>query len=76
MTDRVYGGSFLELGSYVMLPVLKLFGTEYEKLEFDSIEAENGLDLFTKVMNCFGDVADPVFCFLMFLHAFLFHSPS
>ncbi len=49
MTDRVYGGSFLELGSYVMLPVLKLFGTEYEKLEFDSIEAENGLDLFTKV---------------------------
>ena len=26
MTDLTYGGSFTELGSYVMLPILKLFG--------------------------------------------------
>lgn len=49
MTDCKFGGSFLELGSYVMLPILKLFGTEYKKIQFDSIEGDNGLDLFTKV---------------------------
>lgn len=49
MTDCKFGGSFLELGSYVMLPILKLFGTEYEKIQFDSIKGDNGLDLFTKV---------------------------
>ena len=48
LTDREYGGSFLELGSYVILPILKLFGTEYESIRFESIWGENGLDLFTK----------------------------
>lgn len=48
LSDRLYGGSFLELGSYVMLPILKLFGTEYEKIDFETIDDENGLDLFTK----------------------------
>ena len=49
LTDRAYGGSFIELGSYVMLPILKMMGVEYERLVFDSIKDENGLDLFTKV---------------------------
>lgn len=49
LTNPVYGGSFIELGSYVMLPVLKLFGKEYDRLEFDAIKGENGLDLFTRV---------------------------
>lgn len=48
LTDRVYGGSFIELGSYVLLPILKLFGKEFEELRFDTIKAENGLDLFTR----------------------------
>lgn len=48
LTDRKYGGSFTELGSYVMLPILKLLGTEYEELRFDTIRREDGLDLFTK----------------------------
>lgn len=48
LTDRVYGGSFIELGSYVMLPILKLFGKEFEELRFDTIKAENGLDLFAR----------------------------
>lgn len=48
LTDPVYGGSFLELGSYVMLPILKLFGTGYESVHFDTIRDEKGLDLFTK----------------------------
>lgn len=49
LTDLAYGGSFIELGSYVMLPIMKLFGTDYEDIAFDSVRGENGLDLFTKV---------------------------
>lgn len=49
LTDRVYGGSFTELGSYVMLPILKLFGRDFEDIRFDTIKGENGLDIFTRV---------------------------
>ncbi len=49
LTDRVYGGSFMELGSYVMLPIFKLLGREFEELRFDTIKGENGLDIFTRV---------------------------
>lgn len=48
LTDVEYGGSFLELGSYVLLPIIKLMGTPYEKVEFKSVRAENGLDIYTK----------------------------
>lgn len=48
LTDLRYGGSLLELGSYVMLPIIKLFGHEPEGIRFDSIPGENGLDIFTK----------------------------
>lgn len=49
LTDRRWGGSFTELGSYGMLPVLKLFGKDFTDIRFDSIRGENGLDLFTRV---------------------------
>jgi len=49
LTDLKYGGSFMELGSYVMLPIMKIFGTKPDDIRFDIIKAENGLDLFTKV---------------------------
>ena len=49
LNDLRFGGSFTELGSYVMLPVLKLFGKEYEEVRFETIQEDNGLDLFTKV---------------------------
>lgn len=48
LTDTVYGGSFLELGSYCLLPVFKLFGCQYEEVTFDSIYNDKGLDIFTK----------------------------
>ncbi len=48
LTDLKYGGSFIELGSYCLLPVIKLFGLEYDEIQFNSIHADNGLDLFTK----------------------------
>lgn len=49
LTDRIYGGSFTELGSYVMLPILKLLGKDFEEIRFDSIRNEDGLDIFTRV---------------------------
>ena len=49
LVDEVYGGSFTELGSYVMLPVFKIFGKDYEEIRFDTINQENGLDIFTRV---------------------------
>lgn len=48
LTDSKYGGSFLELGSYCLLPVIKLFGCEYEDLRFESIYGAEQLDVFTK----------------------------
>ncbi len=48
LTNHVYGGSFTELGSYVLLPILKLFGTDYREIRFDTIRGEGGLDLFTR----------------------------
>ena len=48
LTDVKYGGSFTELGSYVMLPAIKLLGTDYTNLQFDSITDEKGIDLFTR----------------------------
>lgn len=49
LTDLKYGGSFTELGSYCMLPIMKIFGEEYTQVRFDTINGDNGLDIFTKV---------------------------
>lgn len=49
LTDKQYGGSFTELGSYVMLPVFSLFGTDHMTVDLHSIKNERtGLDFFTK----------------------------
>lgn len=55
MTDLEYGGSFTELASYNLLPILKLMGTNYKKVRFDSIKAENGLDIYTKANFIYED---------------------
>ncbi|MCR4901355.1 MAG: Gfo/Idh/MocA family oxidoreductase, partial [Butyrivibrio sp.] len=49
MTDDKYGGAFLEFGGYPLLPIFKIFGTNYEKMNIESIEAESGIDLYTKI---------------------------
>ncbi|MEG7529900.1 MAG: Gfo/Idh/MocA family oxidoreductase [Hungatella sp.] len=47
--DQQYGGAFLEFGGHTMLPVMKLLGTDYEAIQIDSIWADNGIDLYTKI---------------------------
>lgn len=48
LTDKEYGGSFTELGSYCLLPIIKLFGCDYEEVDFQSIKESDGIDVFTK----------------------------
>ncbi|MGN0653413.1 MAG: Gfo/Idh/MocA family oxidoreductase [Oscillospiraceae bacterium] len=49
LTDTEYGGSVTELGSYTLLPAVKIFGTEPENIRFESIYSDNGIDIFTKI---------------------------
>lgn len=41
------GGSFYELGSYTLLPIIKLMGCNYENLNLYS-RMNNGVDMYTK----------------------------
>ena len=56
--DTGYGGSFTELGSYVLLPVLSAFGAEYSDVSFDSIRNEKGVDIFTRATIQYGATGD------------------
>lgn len=48
-TDWEYGGSFTEFGSYVLLPVLKLLGTEWKDISYEAVYAPNGVDSYTNL---------------------------
>jgi len=48
LTSIKYGGSFTELASYTLLPILKLMGCNYENVQFECLKADNGLDIYTK----------------------------
>jgi choline-phosphate cytidylyltransferase len=47
-TDTAFGGGFTEFGSHTLLPIMKLMGTNYKAVRFDSIKDANGVDLYTK----------------------------
>lgn len=48
-SDSEYGGAYLEFGSYTLLPIFKLLGTDYKDVSFQSIKDENGVDIYTKI---------------------------
>ncbi|MBQ6451710.1 MAG: Gfo/Idh/MocA family oxidoreductase [Solobacterium sp.] len=50
-----YGGSFAEVGSYVLLPVIKLYGTEFDEIRSWSVRNEEGKDSYTKMILRKGD---------------------
>jgi len=54
-TDGVYGGAFLEFGSYTLLPIFKLLGTDYKEVSFQTIKDKNGADLYTKMQLSYKD---------------------
>lgn len=47
------GGSMYELGSYTLLPIIKLLGTKYKSMTFYS-KMENGVDMYTKGVMLYG----------------------
>lgn len=44
-----HGGSVTELASYPLLAIIKLLGTNYKDLKFETFLDENGVDLYTKM---------------------------
>lgn len=48
MIDTENGGSFTEFGSYTVLAIIKLLGTDFHDIHFDSFTADNGIDTYTK----------------------------
>lgn len=48
-SDAKYGGAFLEFAGYTLLPIFKLFGTDYQDVQIDSILGDDGIDLYTKI---------------------------
>ncbi len=64
LTNKKYGGSFIELGSYCLLPIIKLAGTDYEKVEFDSLYNENGVDVLTKATVKYKNILATATCAL------------
>lgn len=54
MTDLAYGGSFTELATYSMLPIVKLLGTAYTDVRFHTIPGANGIDVYTKAYFDYG----------------------
>ena len=48
LNPKMAGGSFYELGTYVLLPILKLLGNDVKKAHFYSDFNDVGVDLFTK----------------------------
>lgn len=48
-SDGEYGGAYLEFGSYTLLPIFKLLGTDYKDISFQIIKDEKGVDVYTKL---------------------------
>lgn len=48
LIDHSFGGSFTELASYCLLPIVKLLGTDHEEITYESLYNDKHLDVFTK----------------------------
>lgn len=48
MTDLECGGSFTELASYTLLPIIKILGMNYQDIHFEKFDNKNGVDIYAK----------------------------
>jgi len=53
--DTKVGGSFTELASYSLLPIIKLLGTEYQNLNFEFFKNKDGVDVYAKAFFNYGE---------------------
>ncbi len=49
LSDTKYGGSLTELGSYTLYGIFSILGIDYTDIRIESINADNGVDLYSKV---------------------------
>ena len=55
LTDAKYGGSFTELASYTLLPIIKILGTDYKEIRFENFKNDIGIDIYTKAYIKYND---------------------
>lgn len=55
LTDTEYGGSFTELASYTLLPIIKILGLDYKEIRFESFKNELDIDIYTKAYIKYND---------------------
>ena len=55
LTDTEYGGSFTELASYTLLPIIKILGMDYKEIRFESFKNELDIDIYTKAYIKYND---------------------
>lgn len=53
--DMQYGGSFTEFGSYTLLPIVKLLGTNDIRSNLWSQKGKTGVDIYTKTFFDYGN---------------------
>ncbi len=53
--DVKYGGSFTELASYTLLPIIKILGSDYKDVRFSYSNTSSGLDGYTKAYFDYDD---------------------
>lgn len=54
MNDQKYGGSFTEFGSYTLLPIVKLLGTNDISTNIWALKGDTGVDVYTKTSIDYG----------------------
>lgn len=55
LNSETCAGSFFELGSYVLLPIIKILGAEPKDIRFWSNCNSNGVDTYTKIYLNYGN---------------------
>ena len=53
--DPHVGGSFTELASYSLLPIIKLLGTNYKNIRFDKFNNASPVDIYAKAYLSYDD---------------------
>ncbi|MDR2727624.1 MAG: Gfo/Idh/MocA family oxidoreductase [Chitinispirillales bacterium] len=53
--DQNVGGSFTELASYSLLPIIKLLGTDYKDMRFEFFKNEKGVDVYAKAFFTYNE---------------------
>ena len=55
ISSTEYGGSFLELASYTLLPIIKILGLDFKDVRFETINSQANIDMYTKAYFRYSD---------------------